>query len=178
MDDCNCLCETMEWCVEKDCRCHLNDALYASDLLRVGKYLDENSKYENRDFRKSSPGWMVYEYISIYKYDCSLLLCDFIQLIEGFSEEDLQNIDSEIIQKEQLRYETRDMYDKIRWGDPAELNREHWWSRLTSLSADLDNMRDEIRMLERIQTGYEMWKDTEAWKIYLIFKEYKLESEF
>lgn len=43
-DECDCLCETMEWCIENDCHCLLNDAVAKEDLDRIDTYLEMHSK--------------------------------------------------------------------------------------------------------------------------------------
>jgi len=68
--ECDCLCETMEWCIENDCHCLLNNAVAKEDLDRIDTYLEMHSKGEN-----------VFTYPSFSIYDLIVVDERFVSII-------------------------------------------------------------------------------------------------
>lgn len=74
-DECDCLCETMEWCIENDCHCLLNDAVAKEDLDRIDTYLEMHSK-----------SGIVFTYPSFSIYDLIVVDEEFVSIINKYTQ--------------------------------------------------------------------------------------------
>jgi len=71
-DECDCLCETMEWCIKYDCHCILSNAIAKEDLDRIDTYLEMHSKVGGDIFRY--PSFSIYDLIVVDERFVSIII--------------------------------------------------------------------------------------------------------
>lgn len=162
-DECNCLCETIELCIENKCHCILNDAVKKENLDRIDVYLDTLSKVGG-----TLDDWKIY---SSGAFLCGL---EFMEITDTLREwrMDIQELDAEI---QKLHNEWQELYDILY--ELKDFEEDTYWERECK-KEEKSYISQKIQKLEKIRGYYNERKDTFHWKCYLIFKKYKAEHVF